>query len=112
MPLSKRPWLRPTPRVLKRSTEKPRFTKTWNSEKTTLWFIVPPYCGMGMKDQRDRRVFFLALVIAALQTTLGAGEHHIRHLVSGLCSLLAAGHGPEELFFGEILILDQPTRFY
>jgi len=27
---------------------------------------------MGMKNQRDGRVFFLALVIAALQTALGA----------------------------------------
>jgi hypothetical protein len=33
-----------------------------------------------MEDQRNRRVFFFALVIAALEATLGAGEHHIRHL--------------------------------
>ena len=37
----------PTPRVLKRNTEKPRLTNTWNNENTTLWFIVPPYCGCG-----------------------------------------------------------------
>jgi hypothetical protein len=44
-----------------------------------------------MEDQRNRRVLFLALVIAALKATLGAGKHHVRHLNSGYSSLLAAG---------------------
>jgi hypothetical protein len=65
-----------------------------------------------MKNQRDGRVFFLALVIAALQTALGAGEHHIRHLDSGFSSLLAADGGGRSGFSGGILILDQPTQVY
>jgi hypothetical protein len=44
-----------------------------------------------MEDQRNRRVLFFALVIAAFEATLGAGKHHVRHLNSGYSSLLAAG---------------------
>jgi hypothetical protein len=57
-------------------------------------------------------VLFLALVIAPLEPTFRAGEHHVRHLDSGLSSLLAAGRGPEQHFSGGFLILDQPTRVY
>jgi hypothetical protein len=39
----------------------------------------PAVLRVGMKDQRNRRVFFLALVITTLEATLRAGEHHIRH---------------------------------
>jgi hypothetical protein len=48
----------------------------------------PAILGMGVQDERDRGVFFLALVIATLQATLGAGEHHIRHRFSELLVFL------------------------
>jgi hypothetical protein len=49
-----------------------------------------------MEDQRDRRVLFFALVIAAFEATLGADKHHVRHLHSGYSSLLAAGTGERQ----------------
>jgi hypothetical protein len=42
-----------------------------------------------MENQRNGRMLFLALVIAALQATLGANEHHVRHGNSDFSSLLA-----------------------
>ena len=50
----------------------------------------PAILRVRMEDQRDRRVFFFALVIAALEASLGTGEHHIRHLDSDYAPLLAA----------------------
>ena len=41
MPLSNTPWLRPTPRKLKRSVAKPRLTKLLYIAITIGWFIVP-----------------------------------------------------------------------
>jgi len=43
----------------------------------------PAILRVRMQDQRDRRALFLALVIATLEATLGAGEHHVRHRNSG-----------------------------
>ncbi len=48
MPLSNTPWLRPTPRKLKRSVAKPRRTKVLYSAIAIGWFIVP-CCGCGWR---------------------------------------------------------------
>jgi hypothetical protein len=61
----------------------------------------PAILRMGMKNQRDGRMFFLALVIAAFQTALGAGEHHIRHLVSGFAHYWPPVTARRSCFFGE-----------
>ena len=49
MPLSKLPWLRPTPRKLKRNVAKPRSTNVLYSRWTMRSFIVPPPCECGWR---------------------------------------------------------------
>ena len=39
----------------------------------------PAILRVRMEDQRDRRMLFLALVVATLKAPFGAGKHHIRH---------------------------------
>jgi hypothetical protein len=61
----------------------------------------PAVLRVGVEDQRNRRVLFLALVIAALKATLGAGKHHVRH-----------GGFLNPLFLLGFFILDQRARVY
>src|SRR3546814_8844223 len=49
MPLSNVPWVRPTPRKLKRRTARPRATKLLYSDCVFRSFIVPPPCGCGWR---------------------------------------------------------------
>ena len=41
--------------------------------------MVPPNSGVRVQDERDRRVFALALLVTAFEAAVRAGENDFRH---------------------------------
>jgi hypothetical protein len=66
-----RPWLRPTPRKLKRSTEKPRCAKRVVALVDDLVIHRAVKLRMRMQDHGDRRILLLRRMIAAFEAAAG-----------------------------------------
>ena len=78
-PWSKAPWLRPTPRKLKRSAEKPRFAKRVEQVVDDLVVHRAAELRMRMQHDADRRAALLRRLVAALEAAGGPGEDDFRH---------------------------------
>src|SRR5579859_2730848 len=72
IPESNSPWLRPTPRELKRRTLKPRFMNRWKRHGHGM-VHVPARPGVRVQDQGDRGGVFLAGGVTGFEAPGAAG---------------------------------------
>jgi hypothetical protein len=79
MPLSKLPWLRPTPRKLKRSVAKPRSTKGLVQPLDDAVVHRPAALRVRVEDHRHRRARARSGRVTAFEAAFGAGKYDGGH---------------------------------